>query len=95
MAISADCFSVNPKASAMDPNVPVNFFAIVSDNPKVAAAFLENLSIFDVIVGNVTSTTFCTSAKSEPNSMHCFPKSIIFFVPKAAAKAAPAFVAMP
>ena len=31
------------------------------------------------IRGNVTSTTFWTSARSDPNSIHCAPKSMIFF----------------
>jgi hypothetical protein len=41
--------------------------------------------------GNATSTTFCTSAKSEPNFIHSFPKSISLFTAKAAAIAAAAF----
>mgnify|MGYP000516602021 CR=1 FL=1 len=47
------------------------------------------------IRGNVTSTTFWTSARSEPNLIHCAPKSMIFFTANAAARAAPAFLASP
>ena len=71
----------------------VNFFAIVSDSPKFCAANFANLSTWAVMDGNVTSTTFWTSLKSEPSSRQDFPKSTIFFTAKADASIAPAFFA--
>jgi hypothetical protein len=53
--------------------VPTYLFAIVSDNPaEVMAFFANSLTLSDMVV-NVTSTTFCTSTRSEPSSTHSFP----------------------
>ncbi len=89
------CCSVNPNAFAIEPKVPTYCFAIVSDSPKEDAADFAKLSTFSDIAGNVTSTTFCTSAKSEPKSRHSFPKSTSFLTAKAPARAFPALFAMP
>ena len=98
MAIVAASPSANPKAVAMEPNVPLKRFAIVSDRPKFFAAPAAKASTCFDIVGNATSTTFCTSARSEPRLIHSLLNATISFTEKAAAipsAALPASLLMP
>ena len=73
----------------MAPNVPVYFFAMVSDKPKLSAAFFDQSSTLAVMLGNTVSTTFCTSVRSEPNSIQDLPKAMVAPTDNAAAIVAP------
>ena len=53
------------------------FFAIVSDKPNWVMASFANASTLADISPKVTSTTFCTSARSDPSSVQDFPNATI------------------
>ncbi len=78
--------SPNPNAFAIAPNVPVNLLAMVSRRPNCVAAFFANPSTCLLIVGKRTSTTFWTSARSDPNSIQTFQSQHTSLLAKAAAK---------
>ena len=62
---------------------------MVSDKPNCLAAFLENLSTLSDKPPKVTSTTFCTSARSEPRDRHSLPNAVILDTAKAPAMTFP------
>ena len=73
------------------PIVPEYCFAESSETPKAVEVVFAHEFIFSELFPKVTSTTFCTSVKSEPNSMHSFENAVIAFIEKAAAASAPIF----
>ena len=82
---------LNPNAFDIAPNVPTYFLVTVCPNPNLSIAFSANLFTSVFKFPNVTSTTFWTSAKSEPRLIHSFPKLTIALTEKAAKANFPIF----
>ena len=73
----------------MAPIVDVYLLALVSLRPNSSNASLANRFMVSDIAPKVTSTTFCTSARSDPNSMQLFPKLMIAVTERARPTAFP------
>ena len=87
--ISYPAFPVIPNDLAIAPYVPIYFFAIVSDRPNAFAASFANASTLPDMAPKVTSTTFCTSVKLLPRSIHDFPNATIAAMLSTDARIAP------
>ena len=89
--MSYPAFPVMPNDFAIAPYVPMYFFAIVSDKPNAFAASLANASTLPDMEPKVTSTTFCTSVRLLPSSIHDFPNATMAAILNTDANMAPTF----
>ena len=64
---------------------------MVSDSPAEVIAFFANSFTLSDMVVNVTSTTFCTSARLEPSSTHSLPNCVSFPIANAPPISTPIF----
>ena len=79
-----------PDDFSIAPMVDAYCLAANSDNPNCFFAFLAKLLLSSDILPNVTSTTFCTSCRSDDRDIHSFANGTAIFIAANAAPATPA-----